>query len=257
MTYKLNQFTGLPDRVEDVSGYVPYTGATADLNLGSFSIFSNTLNLYDPVNDNYGNFNYSDGSLYVPGDIFTPVSLGIYAGKYSLYDPTNENYGDITFDDDTLYLPGVIAGNGSGLTNLSASSISSGTLGVARGGTGTSTAFTLGSLVFAGASGVYSQNNANIFWDNTNNRLGLGITSPLARIHVVTNSASSIGQIIQGAFAQTANLTEWRNSAATIFSRVDNLGQFGIATGTTALTTALNVTGRISLYDGVTRSFNA
>ena len=34
------------------------------------------------------------------------------------------------------------------------------------------TAFTTGSVVFAGASGVYSQNNSNLFWDNTNNRLG-------------------------------------------------------------------------------------
>lgn len=49
-----------------------------------------------------------------------------------------------------------------------------GTLGVTRGGTGTGTAFTLGSVVFAGASGVYTQDNANFFWDDTNNRLGIG-----------------------------------------------------------------------------------
>ena len=42
-----------------------------------------------------------------------------------------------------------------------------GTIGVAYGGTGTATAFTAGSVVFAGASGVYSQDNANLFWDNT------------------------------------------------------------------------------------------
>jgi len=53
-----------------------------------------------------------------------------------------------------------------------------GTLAVGNGGTGTATAFTAGSVVFAGASGVYSQKNANFFWDNTNNRLGIGTTSP-------------------------------------------------------------------------------
>ena len=37
------------------------------------------------------------------------------------------------------------------------------TIGVGYGGTGTSTAFTTGSVVFAGASGVYSQNNAKFF----------------------------------------------------------------------------------------------
>jgi hypothetical protein len=60
-----------------------------------------------------------------------------------------------------------------------------GTLGVSRGGTGTGTAFTTGSVVFAGASGVYSQDNANLFWDDTNNRLGVGITSPAQSIDTV------------------------------------------------------------------------
>jgi hypothetical protein len=55
---------------------------------------------------------------------------------------------------------------------------------VAQGGTGTSTAFTTGSVVFAGASGVYSQSNANFFWDNTNNRLGIGTASPASKLDV-------------------------------------------------------------------------
>jgi hypothetical protein len=45
---------------------------------------------------------------------------------------------------------------------------------VAAGGTGTATAFTAGSVVYAGASGVYSQDNVNFFWDSTNHRLGIG-----------------------------------------------------------------------------------
>ena len=53
-----------------------------------------------------------------------------------------------------------------------------GTLPVANGGTGTATSFTTGSVVFAGASGVYSQDNANLFWDDTNNRLGIGTATP-------------------------------------------------------------------------------
>lgn len=53
-----------------------------------------------------------------------------------------------------------------------------GLLPVTSGGTGTSTAFTTGSVVFAGASGVYSQDNTNLFWDDTNNRLGVRNNSP-------------------------------------------------------------------------------
>jgi len=49
-----------------------------------------------------------------------------------------------------------------------------GTLSVARGGTGTGTAFTQGSVIFAGASGVYSQDNTNFFFNDTVNQLRLG-----------------------------------------------------------------------------------
>lgn len=65
-----------------------------------------------------------------------------------------------------------------------------GTLAVARGGTGTGTAFTAGSVVFAGASGTYSQNNANFFWDNTNNRLGIGTTTPSSSFDVLSTSGT-------------------------------------------------------------------
>jgi hypothetical protein len=55
---------------------------------------------------------------------------------------------------------------------------------VGSGGSGTSTAFTAGSVVFAGVSGVYSQKNANFFWDNTNNRLGVGTTAPVSPLTI-------------------------------------------------------------------------
>lgn len=54
---------------------------------------------------------------------------------------------------------------------------------MANGGTGTATAFTTGSVIFAGASGTYTQDNANFFWDNTNDRLGVGNAAPSTRLH--------------------------------------------------------------------------
>lgn len=60
-----------------------------------------------------------------------------------------------------------------------------GTLGVAHGGTGIATAFTLGSVVFAGASGTYSQDNTKLFWDDTNFRLGIGVSAPAYGIDAV------------------------------------------------------------------------
>jgi hypothetical protein len=43
---------------------------------------------------------------------------------------------------------------------------------------------TLGSVLFTGASGRITQDNANLFWDDTNNRLGIGNTAPGARLEV-------------------------------------------------------------------------
>lgn len=51
-------------------------------------------------------------------------------------------------------------------------------LGISNGGTGTNTQFTQGAVVIAGASGVYTQDVAGIFFDATTNRLGLGTQSP-------------------------------------------------------------------------------
>ena len=67
-----------------------------------------------------------------------------------------------------------------------------GTLPVANGGTGTATAFTTGSVVFAGASGTYTQDNANFFWDDTNNRLGVGTAAPNATVHIYNTTASQL-----------------------------------------------------------------
>lgn len=48
-------------------------------------------------------------------------------------------------------------------------------------------AFTAGSVPFAGATGFLTQDNPNWFWNDTLNRLGIGInTSLLAKLHVVT-----------------------------------------------------------------------
>lgn len=75
-----------------------------------------------------------------------------------------------------------------------------GTIGVGYGGTGTATAFTAGSVVFAGTSGVYSQNNTNFFWDNTNSRLGVGTASPASKLDIGSGDLrfSGTGQRILG-----------------------------------------------------------
>jgi hypothetical protein len=73
---------------------------------------------------------------------------------------------------------------------LSATSLTLTTpLAVSSGGTGTATAFTAGSLVFAGASGTYTQNNTRVFWDNTNFRLGISTNTPAVALDINATDA--------------------------------------------------------------------
>jgi len=66
-----------------------------------------------------------------------------------------------------------------------------GTLPVGNGGTGTATTFTAGSAIFAGASGVYTQNNSKYFWDNTNNRLGINTATPQTQLTILSNTQTT------------------------------------------------------------------
>ena len=67
-----------------------------------------------------------------------------------------------------------------------------GILPVANGGSNNS-AFTAGSVIFAGPSGTQLvEDNANFFWDDTNNRLGLGINTPTVLLDVVNSGLAAV-----------------------------------------------------------------
>jgi hypothetical protein len=116
-------------------------------------------------------------------------------------------------------------------------------IGVTSGGTGTSTAFTTGSVVFAGASGLYSQDNAQLFWDDTNNRLGIGNASPGASLDVTGNvrlsAASPNIEFNSGgpmAYAPAANTLSFATgggvSSPVERFRIASAGQWGIGGAT-------------------------
>ena len=88
--------------------------------------------------------------------------------------------GTITFSG--LSTAGIVTNTVGGVLGTTSS------LGTALGGTGTTTTFTQGSLVFAGASGVYGQDNANLYWNGTEHRLGIGNTSPTSALSVGSSS---------------------------------------------------------------------
>jgi hypothetical protein len=56
------------------------------------------------------------------------------------------------------------------------------------------TGYTQGSVLFIGVSDV-SEDNANFYWDDVNNRLGIGTASPTGKLHI--NSDQQIGLALQ------------------------------------------------------------
>jgi hypothetical protein len=114
-----------------------------------------------------------------------------------------------------------------------------------EGGTGTTTAFTAGSVPFAGASGVHTQNNAQFFWNNASLRLCLLSNSCVNTFDVgagkafitasgagtfgggltaKADAAGNVASTVQGFSGQTANLHDWKNSAGTVLASVDKAG---------------------------------
>lgn len=108
------------------------------------------------------------------------------------------------------------------------------TIGTGYGGTGTSTAFTPGSLVFAGTSGVYDQNNTNLFWNNTNNRLGIGTASPNTTLQVGAIGTGTDNIFIGGTASSGYMLnTQGAGDIGTFYSEGTNIVGIGFTPTTT------------------------
>ncbi|MBI2103950.1 MerR family transcriptional regulator, partial [Candidatus Woesebacteria bacterium] len=137
------------------------------------------------TNDIAGTLNLSGNNLSSPGDlvlnlaggslIFTNAQTINIGGSSShvaynvIGDSTSGASSSMTSDDD-LYVEGNLEVDGSITGSISSTIINPG--------------FTTGSVVFQGASGL-AQDNTNFFWDDTNNRLGVGTNSPSGVLHVV------------------------------------------------------------------------
>jgi hypothetical protein len=98
--------------------------------------------------------------------------------------------GTITFSAFTTN-GGLLYTNGSGTLAQTAAGTSGQALVSGGAGAPTYYAPTAGSVLFAGTSGILEQDNANFFYDDTLNRLGLGDITPDAPLDIEFSSTSS------------------------------------------------------------------
>lgn len=56
----------------------------------------------------------------------------------------------------------------------------------------TVSAMTAGSIYFAGTGGLLSQDNAELFWNNSTNMMGIGNADPQRKLHITSSSATSV-----------------------------------------------------------------
>jgi hypothetical protein len=144
--------------------------------------------------------------LTIIGDPTTGISRKITLSQMaSLFTGTVEEYANLAAfplvgATDTIYIAldtnVIYRWTGSTYVELSPNIINSLVFSDANGFDGTinlvgsvatltiTTALTLGSLPFIGASGALIQDNANLFFDDTNNRLGIGTNTPTTPLDV-------------------------------------------------------------------------
>lgn len=237
------------------------------------------------VNKPYTFFNNTTGGYAVTVKVSGQTGVTIAAGKKAIvYANTTDvievanapvtETGTQTLTNKTLVAPALGTPASGTLTNATGLPLSTGvtgTLGVTNGGTGAST-FTAGSIVFAGASGVYSQKNTNLFWDNSSNRLGIGTSSPAVTLAIsATDSilvpAGTTAQRPTGAagyirFNTTTTSFEGYDGAAWGgFGSTGTVSSVAVSGGTTGLTTSggpittsgtITISGTLAVANGGT-----
>ena len=197
---------------ELVAGYVPYTGATSGVDLGSNGLSAGSVGISGTLTDNVG----SAGDL---GWFLKSTGSGFVWQTPSTYGVSNfaNDAGYLTSFSETDTLATVTARGASTATHLTFSGgasttslAASGSGGVlvesnsgtdvalfgAGGGSGATfyggvimSTMTAGSMLFACSSGLISQDNANLFWDDSSNRLGIGTSAaPSTTLHVISTS---------------------------------------------------------------------
>lgn len=106
---------------------------------------------------------------------------------------------------------------------------------------------TPGSVFFAGADGALAQDNANLFFDNANNRLGIGKTNPLASLEVSAAINTNILRLSTTSPYNTADFSITNEGVLRIETSIGEL-LFAATTTVAAASNSNTFSGAISSF---------
>lgn len=86
----------------------------------------------------------------------------------------------------------------------------------------TITSGTTGSVLFVGSGPVLAQDNAKLFWDDTNDRLGIGTSSPSSLLHVTGTVSGNSGVTLAPTVNQTSSIHALFRVAGTLNPRAND-----------------------------------
>jgi len=99
----------------------------------------------------------------------------------------------------TDFAASTLSGNGLGLTDLNAANVTTGTLAVTRGGTGTTTSTGTGGVVLSDAptfTGDVTFDTNTLFVDSVNDRVGIGTATPDETLSIYKEDTTAAGQTV-------------------------------------------------------------
>jgi hypothetical protein len=173
-----------------LTGYVPYTGATGDVNLGTHRILAQNATISSSGSGDTITITHSSGS---------GIGLNITKGGNGegLYINKTGGSGNAATIIGTINATSFVKSGGTSSQFLKADGSVDSTTYV--GGSGAS-----GQVAYWTGTSAQSGSN-NLFWDATNNRLGIATNTPISRLDVAGDARITQSLLVQG--RNTASFT--------------------------------------------------
>ena len=118
------------------------------------------------------------------------------------------------------------------------------------GGTGAPTWFspTAGSVIFGGTGGTLQEDNANFFWDDTNNRFGIGTAAPGTKLDIQGSAGVTLNAINLGGTTTAPDYLSVVNTGASLRLGIESSTGGGLVVGGLAYAAAMGTVNSTALH---------